>query len=300
MVDMRVRNDNLAQGQAVFLKPGENFGDVSGIDDDGFVRNLVAQDGAVASQWTHGKAFKDHSLNHWQARRFTLGRGRWVQCGHAYFRGGRCFAGLVCAGSAALPDSGPIACPGLAMLGAVITYFSFFTILTKFLVALVFSAIALRPSSWPGAVSFAVFLVQAATTVYTAAPSGFVYQFAAAPTMESPRLGAWVADFLLHSVVPAGYVLYWLLFAPRTGLRWKDAVQWLAYPGVYLVYVLVRGAVSGFYPYPFVDVKVLGYGRVAAHAAVLMLLFRGMGLLVVAVARWDEEGDPSLVEPKAI
>ena len=39
---------------------------------------------------------------------------------------------------------------------------------------------------------------------------------------------------------------------------------WLAYPGVYLVYVLARGAVSGEYPYPFMDVKVLGYGGVFA------------------------------------
>ena len=45
-------------------------------------------------------------------------------------------------------------------------------------------------------------------------------------------------------------------------LRWKDAVAWLAYPGVYLVYILARGAVSGLYPYPFVDVNVLGYAGV--------------------------------------
>jgi hypothetical protein len=83
-----------------------------------------------------------------------------------------------------------------------------------------------------------------------------------------------------------GYVLYWLLFGPRTGLNWKDAVVWLTYPGVYLVYILARGAMSGLYPYPFVDVTVLGYGGVIARAGLLMLVFLGMGLLVVAVGRW--------------
>ena len=185
--------------------------------------------------------------------------------------------------------------PGLAMLGAVITYFSFFTILTNLLVALVFSAIALRRPG--GRVQFLSSpSVQAATTVYIVIV-GVVYQLLLRQ-LWNPQGAAWVADFLLHSVVPAGYVLYWLLFAPRTGLRWKDAVQWLAYPGVYVVYVLVRGAVSGFYPYPFVDVKVLGYGRVSANAAVLMLVFLGMGLLVVAVARWTRGLLPG--EPKAI
>jgi hypothetical protein len=86
-------------------------------------------------------------------------------------------------------------------------------------------------------------------------------------------------------MVPVGYVVYWLLFAPRAELSWKDSVTWLIYPGVYLVYVLARGAVSGLYPYPFVDVNVLGYGGVLARSGLLMLVFLGMGLLVVAVGR---------------
>ena len=72
----------------------------------------------------------------------------------------------------------------------------------------------------------------------------------------------------------------------RSPLRWKDAVTWLAYPGVYLVYILARGAVSGLYPYPFVDVNELGYAGVFTRAGIFLLVFLGMGLLVVAVARW--------------
>ena len=43
VVDMSMSDDDLAQGQAVLLQPGENFGDViPGIDDHCFVGNLVA------------------------------------------------------------------------------------------------------------------------------------------------------------------------------------------------------------------------------------------------------------------
>jgi hypothetical protein len=52
------------------------------------------------------------------------------------------------------------------------------------------------------------------------------------------------------------------------------------------VYTLALGAVSGLYPYPFVDVQVLGYGGVLARSAGFLLVFLGMGLLVVAVGRW--------------
>ena len=63
MVDMRMSDDNLAQGQAMLLQPGENLRNVvSGVDDDGFVRDLVAQDGAIAVQRTDGKGLKDHCL----------------------------------------------------------------------------------------------------------------------------------------------------------------------------------------------------------------------------------------------
>ena len=114
---------------------------------------------------------------------------------------------------------------------------------------------------------------------------GAVYQLLLRQ-LWNPQGAQWVADALLHSIIPVGYVLYWLLFAPRDGLGWKDAVVWLAYPGVYLVYTLARGAVSGLYPYPFVDVNVWGYGGVLARSFGLLLGFLGMGLLVVAVGRW--------------
>jgi hypothetical protein len=57
------------------------------------------------------------------------------------------------------------------------------------------------------------------------------------------------------------------------------------YPAVYLVYILARGAVSRVYPYPFVDVNVLGYGGVLVRAAMFLLVFLGMGLIVVTVGR---------------
>jgi hypothetical protein len=61
MVDMGMSDDDLAQGEAMLLQPGEDLGDVvPGIDDQGFVRDFVPQDGAIAMERTDGKALKDH------------------------------------------------------------------------------------------------------------------------------------------------------------------------------------------------------------------------------------------------
>jgi hypothetical protein len=172
---------------------------------------------------------------------------------------------------------------GPERLGAVITYFSFFTILTNILTASVFTAVVLQLQGRWGQLLRGP-SVQAASAVYIAIV-GMVYQLLLRQ-LWNPQGAQWVADVLLHSIVPVGYVLYWLLFAPRAELSWKDAFTWLAYPAVYLVYTLARGAASGLYPYPFVDVKVLGYGGVLAHSAGFLLVFLGMGMLVVAVGRW--------------
>jgi multisubunit Na+/H+ antiporter MnhC subunit len=173
--------------------------------------------------------------------------------------------------------------PGWAVLGGVITYFSFFTILTNLLVALVFTAIAVGAAA--GWVEFfSSSSVQGGAAVYIAIV-GIVYQLLLRQ-LWNPRGAQLLADMLLHAIIPLGYVVYWLIFAPRAGLRWRDAGVWLVYPGVYLLYVLARGAVTGLYPYPFVDVKVLGYAGVLARAVVLMAVFLGMGLLLVAVSRW--------------
>jgi hypothetical protein len=176
----------------------------------------------------------------------------------------------------------------LAMVGTVITYFSFFTILTNLLVALVFTATVFSSGTGRPGTRWGQFFrrptVQAGAAAYIAIV-GIIYRLLLRQLWD-PHGMQRVADVILHDVIPVGYVLYWLLFAPRTELRWRDAVGWLAYPGVYAVYVLARGAVSGLYPYPFMDVNVLGYGGVLTQAAVFLLVFLGMGLLVVAVGRW--------------
>jgi hypothetical protein len=169
----------------------------------------------------------------------------------------------------------------MAMVGTVVTFLSFFTILTNLLAALVFTSIAMRLA---GAEFFRRPSVQAGTAVYIAIV-GIAYHLLLRQ-LWNPQGAQLVADIVLHSVMPAAYLLYWFLFAPRTGLHWKDAVAWLGYPGVYLVYSLARGAAIGVYPYPFVDVNLLGYGGVFVRAAIFLLAFLAMGLLVVAVGRW--------------
>lgn len=88
-----------------------------------------------------------------------------------------------------------------------------------------------------------------------------------------------LADKLLHIVVPALVAVGWLAFGPRARISAADLGWFLVLPGIWLAYTLIRGAVVGWYPYPFVDVDLHGYGYVSLSSLGVTAL-----LIILAVA----------------
>jgi hypothetical protein len=132
--------------------------------------------------------------------------------------------------------------------------------------------------------------VQTATAIYIAVV-GVVYSLVLRHLWDPEGLQK-VADLLLHDIIPILYIVFWIACVQNHALRWRHAPLWLIYPAAYLVYSLLRGAVTGTYLYPFIDVTTLGYPRMFANAAVLLFVFLVLGLTVVALARWRSRSTP--------
>ena len=82
----------------------------------------------------------------------------------------------------------------------------------------------------------------------------------------------WI-NVLLHYVMPVAIVADWLL---EPGLAPSSTRDWLlvpAWPLAYVVYVLIRGALVGWYPYPFLDPRLGSYTSVALHVVAIVALF---------------------------
>ena len=62
-------------------------------------------------------------------------------------------------------------------------------------------------------------------------------------------------------------------------------LPWLTFPLVYGLYSIFRGPLSGFYPYPFLDVSNLGLARVVANMAAMSGFFLAMGLAFILIDR---------------
>jgi len=94
------------------------------------------------------------------------------------------------------------------------------------------------------------------------------------------------ATTVLHLVVPLLYVADWIILFPKGDLKWRHVPRWLLFPLIFAVYTLVRGELSGFYPYPFVNAAKLGYARVGSNCLFLLVAMTALGLLLVGVDRW--------------
>lgn len=161
-------------------------------------------------------------------------------------------------------------------------FFSYFTILTNLLIALCFTFILLSPVSKAGRF-FSRATVQSGIALYIGIV-GLVYSLALREIWD-PQGWQLVADRMLHDIIPILYLLYWLLFVPKGLLRPKNALWWLIYPLIYIIYTTIRGAVYGWYPYPFIDAGKLGYSQALRNAGMLLIAFIGIGLLLVGIDR---------------
>ncbi len=157
-------------------------------------------------------------------------------------------------------------------------FFSFFTILTNLSLALYFSG----RSIYPQKKMFENTSVLTALTLYILIV-GLVYQFVLRSVWDPEGLQK-VVDELLHSVIPAAALVSWAIFGVRSKINYLSAFKWLIYPGLYLVFILIRGNFSGFYPYPFVHVDEIGMQKVLSNSGTLLLLFLGLGYVFIFLA----------------
>lgn len=163
---------------------------------------------------------------------------------------------------------------------ALVFFFSFFTILTNLGVTLVYLAVA---SGQPR-----LRFLAGPTARTLLAGSIFVVMMIYALVLQSlwnPQGLMWVADMGLHYVAPILFLVWWLIGPHPVRLRWGRVGVMMLYPVIYLVWVVVRGVSIGRWPYPFVSVPDLGWGRVLVNMTGMAVLFLVVFLGVIALSR---------------
>lgn len=171
---------------------------------------------------------------------------------------------------------------GGALLGGLVGYLSYFTILSNLLIALAFSLPLFAPESKIGR-WVAMPRQMGAFTVYIMI-TFVVYALLLAGSW-SPQGLLLFANLALHYILPLAFLLYYLVFVPHGQVVWLDSLRWLIFPLGYAVYTFARGAIINYYPYFFLDAGSLGYPQALLNVLVLSLVFLVFGLTLIALDR---------------
>lgn len=162
----------------------------------------------------------------------------------------------------------------------VANVFCFFTVQSNLLVGATTALLAVRPER--DGPTFRVLRLAGLVGITIT----FVVFHLVLAELQHLQGSAALADWLLHTVSPLLAVAGWLAFGPRGRVSVRTALLATAFPLLWGVLTLVRGAWLDFYPYPFVDVLELGYGRVLVNALIVAGLYLVVAVGAAVVDRW--------------
>lgn len=158
-------------------------------------------------------------------------------------------------------------------------FFCYFTNLSNLMISIVFIVSAARLLSGRKPTDADV-AIRGGTVVYIVFV-GIVFNAILVDGDIGPVI-PWV-NVVVHMIVPIAGLVDWIVWPPRRRLPFRVVLWWMIWPAVYSIFSVTRGAIDGFYPYPFFNPDASGgYGGVALWCLVLIVTF-----FVLAVAvRW--------------
>ena len=147
----------------------------------------------------------------------------------------------------------------------------YFTIISNLLLAIEMTRIALgaRISAFMiGGLTITMMLV------------GIVYALLLEKTFHDTG-PALFASHMMHRVSPIAITLFWIFLVPHGRLKWGAPLKWSLLPIAYFIYAIIRGLVTGKYPYPFMNLGKIGAGETAINATAIAAAFIISGYAMV-------------------
>ena len=165
---------------------------------------------------------------------------------------------------------------------SLVNFFSFFTIQSNIIGVVAITTAALAGPAASGSVWLSQ--LRGAATLYMGVTGMIFSLLLSGADVQTPI--PWV-NSVLHYIFPLFIVIDWLVDRSVRPLTLRQGLIFLAYPIGYLAYCLIRGPIVDWYPYPFLDPRVNGYGFVA----VMSLFVAVVTLLLVWLLCWTSRQD---------
>lgn len=166
-----------------------------------------------------------------------------------------------------------------AMPTRLVRFFTYFTIQSNLLALTMATSLLLSPYRDGG-----LWRALRVASVVGMTVTFVVYLVALAPILDLSGI-PWWTDVGFHIVAPTLTVVGWLLFGPWPRFDLATVAWFVLWPVCWLVYVLLLGAASGWYPYPFLDADARGYPHALLNCLLVAVLLLGVAGLCLAIDR---------------
>jgi hypothetical protein len=169
----------------------------------------------------------------------------------------------------------PVGIDGL--VGRLLDWITYFTLLSNVIVAIVMTLLFLRPGR-----DSKLMRVLRLDTLLMIIITGVIYNLLLGPGV-SHQGWDFFSNGLQHVITPILTVLVWLIVGPRRWINLKVIALSLIIPILWAVFALVRGAIIGAYPYSFLDVATKGLTSVLAFIGVIMVVAIILALVLMGI-----------------
>lgn len=140
----------------------------------------------------------------------------------------------------------------LDSLHVIVTYFSYFTVLSNILATILFLSVGIFNLKKNKVIT----LLHGPATLYMSI-TGIVFWTILHGGHALTISYEWI-DLVLHGVMPIAVFVGWLLYPPFKRIPFESAIKWLAFPLLFVFYTLIRGPIVHWYPYPFLNPALVG------------------------------------------
>ncbi|WP_327147943.1 Pr6Pr family membrane protein [Nocardia sp. NBC_01329] len=163
--------------------------------------------------------------------------------------------------------------PDAGIATRLVRLFSYFTIQSNLFVLAASVGLAIRPDR-----DGRLWRVVRLDALLGIAITGLVFALVLADEVHLTG-AAWWANLGFHYIAPWATLAVWLVFGPRPRIDRATIAAAFVWPVAWIGYTFAHGAVTDWYPYPFLDVARDGY----ATALVNTLLVIVLAVVLVAV-----------------
>ncbi|HEV7918721.1 MAG TPA: Pr6Pr family membrane protein [Solirubrobacterales bacterium] len=162
-------------------------------------------------------------------------------------------------------------------------FFSYFTILSNIAILAVSALLVKRPL-----IENRTWNVIRVTALMSIAITGLIYLIVLRPDAHLEGSVEVIGNALRHYVVPPLALIGWMAFGPWPRQSWRDLGWVMLWPLLFGAFTMLHGAITGWYPYDFLDVDQHGYASVAVELLITMLEMAAIAAIVLALnRRWS-------------